>query len=213
MLMEKKMIKGFIGKKLGMSRLFSDVGESIPVTVIQAGPCTVVQKKTQERDGYEALQLGFGEKKKPNKPQAGHMAACGGSFKVLREVKADNLEEYEVGQEIGLDIFSVGEFVHVTGTSKGRGFGGVMKRHGFSGGGATHGCTTTRSPGSIGAAAYPARVFPGKRMAGHYGVDRKTLKNLLVVDVRPDLGIILVKGAVPGPKNGIIMISKPYARG
>lgn len=203
------MVNGLIGKKLGMTRTFIEDGQAIGVTVIQAGPCTVVQKKTSETDGYNSLQLGFGTRKKVNRPLAGHFKAAGDkNFGLLREFLADDIDEYEVGQEIDLDIFEIGEKVNVTGTTKGRGFAGVMKRHGFSGGSATHGNTTHRGPGSIGAAAYPARVFPGKRMAGQYGSDRKTVRNLEVIDVRPEYGVLLLKGPVPGPKNGFVLIKK-----
>ncbi|MBW1709277.1 MAG: 50S ribosomal protein L3 [Deltaproteobacteria bacterium] len=203
------MVNGLIGKKVGMIRFFIENGEAVPVTVIEAGPCTVIQKKTENTDGYEAIQLGFESRKKVNQPQAGHFRAAGaGNFAVMKEFKTDQIDELEVGQEITLDIFEIGEKVSVTGTTKGRGFAGVIKRHGFAGGSATHGDTAPRAPGSIGAAAYPARVFPGKRMAGHYGNVRQTTRHLEVIDVRPEYGVILVKGAVPGPRNGIVLIKK-----
>jgi len=203
------MATGLIGKKIGMTRFFVENGEAVPVTVILAGPCTVLQKKTEEKDGYEALQLGFGSRKKANKPSAGHLKPSGGGpFGILKEFKADDADEYDVGQEVTLDIFEIGEKVNVTGTSKGRGFAGVMKRHGFSGGKASHGCTTHRSPGSIGAAAYPARVFPGKKMPGHFGTVKKTVRNLEILDIRPEYGVIIVKGSIPGPRNGLILIKK-----
>ncbi|MFH1136283.1 MAG: 50S ribosomal protein L3 [Pseudomonadota bacterium] len=204
------MVKGIIGKKLGMSRVFVEEGASVPVTVIQAGPCTVVQKKTVEKDGYNALQLGFGEKKKINKPLAGHFKAAGGAkFAVLKEFKNFEEEEgLEAGSVINLDIFKIGEKINITGSTKGRGFAGVVKRHGFGGGRATHGCTTHRSPGSIGSSAYPSRVFPGKRMAGHMGDRQQTVRNLEVVDVRPEYGVILVKGAVPGANNSVVYLKK-----
>ena len=203
------MVKGLIGKKIGMTRLFIENGQAVPVTVIQAGPCTVLQKKTEEIDGYEALQLGFGSRRKANRPLAGHFKAAGkGMFAVVKEFPVDQIDDFEVGQEITLDIFEIGEKVNITGTTKGRGFAGVMKRHGFAGGAASHGDTTHRAPGSIGAAAYPARVFPGKKMAGHYGNVRQTTQNLEIVDVRPEYGVILVKGAVSGPYNGIVLIKK-----
>ena len=203
------MIKGIIGKKLGMTRLFIEEGMAVPVTVIQAGPCTVVQKKSLDADKYEALQLGFGNRKKVTKPLAGHFAKVGDAlFEVLHEFKADNMAEYEAGQEVTLDMFAIGEKVNVSGVTKGRGFSGVIKRHGFSGGRATHGCTTHRAPGSIGSSAYPSRTFPGKRMPGHMGTDNQTTKNLVVVDVRPEYGVIMVKGAVPGPTGGIVLVKK-----
>ena len=192
-----------------MTRLFLQEGTSIPVTVIQAGPCTVVQKKTLEKDGYQALQLGFGDKKKVNKPSAGHFRASGGGrFAVLKEFEADNYESWEVGSEVTLDMFNLGEKISVSGMTKGRGFAGVMKRHGFGGGRATHGCTTHRSPGSIGCAADPSRVFPGRKMAGRMGGKKQTVLNMEVVDVRPEYGVILVRGAVPGPSNGLVLLRK-----
>lgn len=204
------MAKGMIGKKLGMTRVFIEEGVSVPVTVIQAGPCTVIQKKTVEKDGYNALQLGFGEKKKVNKPLTGHFkAAGGGSFAVLKEFKDFGEEDgVEPGSVIDLDIFKIGEKINITGATKGRGFAGVMKRHGFGGGRATHGCTTHRSPGSIGCSAWPSRVFPGKKMAGHMGDRKMTVRNLEVVDVRPEYGVILVKGAVPGANNSVVYLKK-----
>lgn len=203
------MVNGLIGKKLGMTRIFIEDGQAAGVTVIQAGPCTVVQKKTNETDGYNSLQLGFGTRKKANRPLAGHFKAAGGEFfRLLREFLAEEIDDYEVGQEIDLNIFEIGERVAVTGTTKGKGFAGVMKRHGFSGGSASHGNTAHRGPGSIGAAAYPARVFPGKKMAGQYGSIRQTVRNLEVIDIRPEYGVMLLKGAVPGPRNGIVLIKK-----
>ena len=203
------MVKGLIGRKLGMTRFFLEDGAALPVTVIEAGPCTVVQKKTRETDGYEALQLGFSPSKKVKKPQAGHFKAAGDQvFALLKEFGAEDMESYEPGQEVTLDIFEIGERIHVTGTTKGRGFAGVMKRHGFHGGRASHGSTVHRRPGSIGAAAYPARVFPGKKMPGHMGSVRQTVRNLEILDVRPEYGVILVKGAVPGPRNGIVLLKK-----
>jgi large subunit ribosomal protein L3 len=203
------MVNGLIGKKLGMTRTFIEDGQAIGVTVIQAGPCTVVQKKTNETDGYNSLQLGFGTRKKVNRPLAGHFKAAGDkNFVLLREFLAAEIDDYEVGQEIDLNIFEIGEKVNVTGTSKGRGFAGVIKRHGFSGGSSTHGNTNHRGPGSIGAAAYPSRVFPGKKMPGQYGSVRKTVRNLEVIDVRPEYGVLLLRGSVPGPKNGFVLIKK-----
>lgn len=192
-----------------MTKVFIENGQAVGVTVIEAGPCTVVQKKTKEKDGYDALQLGFGLRKKTNRPLKGHFKASGGEvFSKLKEFKTSPDDDIEVGQEISLEIFEIGEKVNVSGVTKGRGFAGVIKRHGFAGGSASHGTTNHRSPGSIGAAAYPARVFPGKKMPGHYGAVAKTVRALEVVDVREDYGVILVKGAVPGPKNGIVLIKK-----
>jgi large subunit ribosomal protein L3 len=204
------MVKGMIGKKVGMTRLFLDGGGAVPVTVIEAGPCTVVQKKTKESDGYEALQLGFGQARKVNKPMAGHFrTAAGQAFSVLKEFEADSMEDYEAGSEITMeDVFQIGEKIHVTGTTKGRGFAGVIKRHGFGGGRATHGSTTHRQPGAIGQAAWPSRVFPNKKMPGRMGAVKKTVRNLEIVDIRPEYGVILVKGAVPGPNDGTVLLRK-----
>jgi large subunit ribosomal protein L3 len=205
-------MNGLLGRKLGMTSLFSSTGEHQPVTVLEVGPCVVTQIKTVATDGYNAVQVGFGPRKakKVTKPMAGHFAKSGGqAFKVVREFRVEDPESYTLGQVLGVDLFSIGERVDVTGTTKGRGFAGVIKRHNFSGGKATHGCTTHRSPGSIGASAYPSRVTPGKRMAGHYGVDRQTTRNVQIVDIRPDLNAILVKGAVPGATSGVIEIRKP----
>jgi large subunit ribosomal protein L3 len=203
--------KGLIGKKLGMTRLFLREGISVPVTVIEAGPASVVQVKTKENDGYSAVQLGFMPKKEThaNKPEKGHAAKAGApGFKTLKEFAIAAGAELEVGGQVSLDIFAPGEKIAVTGTSKGKGFAGVMKRHGFHGGRATHGCLTPRGPGSIGCAADPSRVFPGRRMAGQTGAARTTVKNLTVVDIRPEYGVILVRGAVPGPNGGLVLLKK-----
>ncbi len=203
------MEKGLIGRKLGMTQIFAADGASVPVTVIEAGPCTVIQKKTEEADGYNALQLGFDRKRQKNvtKPLQGHFAkADRGFFRVLREFKTRAMVELEPGQELTASIFEVGDFVDVTGTSKGRGFAGGVKRHGFRGGKASHGSMFHRAPGSIGASAAPSRVFKGQRLPGHMGDARKTVQNLLIIGVRPELNVILVKGAVPGSKNGIVVI-------
>ncbi len=205
------MSKGLIGKKLGMTRLFIREGVSVPVTVIEAGPAKVVQLKTKEKDGYEAVQLGFlpKDEKHSNKPERGHAAKAGvPGFKIIREFALADGAELAEGSEVTVDIFAPGEKIAVTGTTKGKGFAGVMKRHGFHGGRATHGCLTPRGPGSIGCAADPSRVFPGRRMAGHAGAARFTVKNLMVVDVRPEYGVILVKGAVPGPNGGLVLLKK-----
>ena len=203
------MEKGLIGRKLGMTQIFAADGASVPVTVIEAGPCTVIQKKTEEADGYNAIQLGFDRKRQKNvtKPLQGHFAkADRGFFRVLREFKTRAMVELEPGQELTASIFEVGDFVDVTGTSKGRGFAGGVKRHGFRGGKASHGSMFHRAPGSIGASAAPSRVFKGQRLPGHMGDARKTVQNLLIMGVRPELNVILVKGAVPGSKNGIVVI-------
>lgn len=204
------MTKGLIGKKLGMTEVFSDEGVFVPVTVIEMEPSVVVQKKTADKDGYEALQLGYGRvsQRKLTKPLQGHQKkADKGFFRCLKEFKGDT-EGYEVGQEITIDMFSPGDYVDVVGTTKGKGFAGVIKRHGFGGGRATHGSMFHRAPGSIGASADPSRVFKGTRLPGHMGVERKTVQNLVVWAVRPELNALLVKGAVPGSKNSFVMVNQ-----
>jgi large subunit ribosomal protein L3 len=203
------MEKGLIGRKLGMTQVFSDEGAAIPVTVIEAGPCVVIQKKTRETDGYDAVQLGFGRKKlkRVTKPIQGHFKkADKGFFRLLREFRMDNTEQYEVGSELNADIFAVGDYVDIVGTSKGRGFAGGVKRHGFKGGRATHGSMFHRAPGSIGASADPSRVFKGTKLPGHMGDRRVTVQNLVVFGVRPERNLILVKGSVPGSMNGFVLI-------
>ena len=190
---------GLIGKKIGMSQLFDDTGNVIPVTVVETGPCVVVQKKDEAKDGYNALQLGFGTQKnqRVNRPLRGHMAkAEKGSFRVLREFRVDDVSDYEVGQELTVtDLVEAGDLVDVTGTSKGRGFAGVMKRWGFHGFSRTHGTHEYfRHGGSIGNRSYPGKVFKGKRMAGHLGNERVSIQNLRVVEVRPEENLLLVKG-------------------
>ncbi len=204
------MCKGLIGKKLGMTGLFTPEGKYIPVTVIELGPCVVTQVKSKASDGYDALQLGFGTKKatRINKPLAGHMKKSNGQFAVLREVPVETPEGYDVGQSISLDMFTVGERVDIVGTTKGRGFSGVTKRHGFRLGRKTHGSKSYRIPGSIGCSAYPAKVIRGKKMPGQYGNTRKTARNLEIVDIRPQDNLMLVKGAVPGFNNGLVMVNK-----
>ncbi|MGM0403971.1 MAG: 50S ribosomal protein L3 [Thermodesulfobacteriota bacterium] len=208
------MIKGMLGKKLGMTSLFGSNGEYIPVTVIEAGPCTVTQIKTKANDGYDALQLGFGPKKKSrvNKPVQGHFEKSGGKcYAFLREFKVDDPDAFELGQTVTLDMFTVGDKIDVSGRNKGRGFSGVTKRHGFHLGRKTHGSHNYRLPGSIGNSAWPSKVIKGKKMPGRYGNVRQTMRNLEVVDIRPELNILLVKGAVPGPVNATIEIKKPKA--
>jgi large subunit ribosomal protein L3 len=197
-----------------MTRLFQSEGNSVPVTVIEAGPVRVTQVKTLENDGYEAIQVGFGQKRHPKKAEIGHSKKGGfdGGYTRLMEFKPGQ-GPFAKGQIISLDIFKPGEKISVTGTSKGRGTAGVMKRHGFGGGRATHGCLTPRGGGSIGCSSDPSRVFPGKKMAGHYGAAKTTVKNLVVVDVRPEYGVILVKGAVPGPNGGLVVLRKNLAPG
>lgn len=205
------MCKGLVAKKLGMTSLFSPEGKYIPVTVLKVGPCVVTQIKKDETDGYTAIQLGFGSKKetKTNKPLKGHFKKSGDAcFSTLKEVGVDKPEDYTLGQTVGSEIFAIGEKVNVTGTSKGRGFSGVIKRHGFHGGRMTHGCKNHRVPGSIGCSAWPAKVIRGKRMPGQYGVETNTVRNLEIVDIRPEENLILLKGPVPGFRSGIVTINK-----
>jgi large subunit ribosomal protein L3 len=206
------MMKGILGKKLGMTQVFAADGRRIPVTVVEAGPCVVLQKKTVETDGYNALQLGFGAKKahRVNKPAMGHFKKAGqGAFAYVREVRTDVIAETNVGDAITCDaVFAPGDMIEVTGTSKGKGFQGVIKRWNFSGGRASHGSMFHRRAGSIGCSAWPSRVFKGKKMAGQMGNARVTTQGLQVVEVRPELNLILIKGAVPGPKNGLVVIRK-----
>lgn len=208
------MIKKLFGEKIGMTSFFLEEGKSVPVTVLKVGPCVVVQKKTREKEGYDAVQMGYGAKKegRVNKPLKGHFDALGGRcFSQLREVKVDEPETFQLGDEIRADIFAIGETVHVKGLSKGRGFSGVMKRWGFAGGKATHGSRSHRIPGSIGACATPGRVQKGRKMPGRMGNQSVTVKNLKVVDVRPEMDLVLVKGAVPGSKNSFLEIWKAGA--
>ncbi|MBK9942598.1 MAG: 50S ribosomal protein L3 [Kouleothrix sp.] len=203
------MIEGLLGRKIGMTQVFSSSGEAIPVTVIEVGPCVVTQVRNQDRDGYEAVQIGFGEVKAKSltKPEQGHLAKAGRLVRYLREFQADNIEEHEVGQVLTVELFQPGQIIDVTGTSKGRGFQGVVKRHGFSGGPKTHGQSDRwRAPGSIGAGTDPGRVWKGTRMAGRMGNRRVTVQNLQVVEVLADRHILLVKGSVPGAKNGLLMV-------
>lgn len=205
------MSKGLIGKKIGMTSIFTDDGRYIPVTVIQAGPCVVTQIKTVAVDGYNALQLGFLEKRsdRVTKPLNGHFQKSGGQcYTYLREVKVDNPEEYNLGQQIGPDLFTIGERVEVVGKTKGRGFSGVIKRHGFGGGRETHGGKCHRIPGSIGCSAWPSKVIKGKKLPGRYGSDRKTVKGLEIIDIRPEENLILIKGSVPGHSQATVVINK-----
>ncbi len=206
------MIQGLIGRKIGMTQTFDPEGNVIPVTVIKAGPCTVVQKKTMERDGYEAVQLGFVEEKgrrHPGKAATGHFQKSGvPPTKLLREFRFSAQSEVKEGDQVLVDIFQAGEMVHVTGTSKGKGFQGVVTRHHFRGGRATHGSMFHRAPGSIGASSYPSRVMKGTRMGGHMGHDRVTVRNLKVVEADKENNLLLVRGAVPGPRNGYVLIWK-----
>ena len=205
------MVSKLFGKKLGMTRHFLEEGKSVPVTVLKVGPCVVIQKKSNEKEGYGAIQVGCEAQKeiRVNKPLRGHFKASGkGCFTYLKEIRVDDPETFELGQEIKSDIFNIGDLVHISGTSKGRGFSGVMKRWGFSGGKKTHGSRSHRIPGSIGCSATPGRVQKGKKLPGRMGCQRVTIKNLRVVDVRPEMDVILVEGAVPGSRGGLIEITK-----
>ena len=203
------MVHGLIGRKLGMTQIFDDSGLARPVTVIEAGPCVVTQIRNEEKDGYEAVQLGFGISKNLNKPQQGHVKASGHQVKTLREFKADDYGSIEVGQVFKADTFAAGDVIDVTGTSKGRGFQGGMKRHGFSGGPKTHGQSDrARAPGSIGSSATPGRVFKGLKMAGHMGNERVTVQNLKVLRVDTERNLLLVEGSVPGPNTGTLLIKR-----
>ena len=205
------MGKKLIGKKLGMTRYFVEDGVSVPVTIIKAGPCVVIQKKSLAKDGYEAIQVGFEtqEEKRINQPLKGHFKAAGDLFfRYLTEIRVDDAAAFEVGQEIKSDIFEIGDVVQVSGRSKGRGFTGVMKRWGFSGGRKTHGSRSHRVPGSIGMSATPGRVFKGKKMPCRMGNQKVTIKNLEILDLRPEQDVIALKGSVPGSRNSLVEIVK-----
>jgi large subunit ribosomal protein L3 len=202
---------GLIGKKIGMTQFYNADGNVVPVTLIQTGPCVVVQKKERARDGYDALQVGFGRKKsqRVNKPEQGHMAKAGkGAFEVLKEFRLDDVSQYQVGQEIKAgDLFKAGDRVDVSGTSKGHGFTGVIKRWSFGGFPGSHGTHEYfRHGGSIGNRSFPGRVRKGKKMAGHWGHERISVQNLEVVDIRPEADLILIKGAVPGARQEIVVV-------
>lgn len=203
-------MKGILGKKLGMTQIFTETGVVIPVTVVEAGPIVVTQIKTVEKDGYNAIQIGFGDAKEKslNKPQKGHLAAANVLKKNLKEFRVDSVEGYTVGQEIKADLFATGEVIDVTGTSKGKGFQGPIKRHGQSRGPESHGSRYHRRPGSMGACSFPGRVFKNKKLAGHMGSVRVTVQNLEVVKVDADKNLILVKGAIPGPKGSVVTIKE-----
>ncbi|WP_046470633.1 50S ribosomal protein L3 [Allosalinactinospora lopnorensis] len=208
--MATKQIKGVLGEKLGMTQVFDDAGRIVPVTVLKAGPCVVTRVRTPDTDGYSAIQLGYGQinPRKVNKPLGDYLRRHGLTpRRHYVEVRTADAPEYELGQEVSADAFEPGQKVDVTGKSKGKGFTGVMKRHGFHGLGASHGTQRKhRSPGAIGGAATPARVFKGTKMAGRMGNTRKTVQNLLVHQVDAEKGIILVKGAVPGPNGGLVLV-------
>ena len=203
-------MKGILGKKLGMTQIFTEAGDVIPVTVVEAGPVVVTQIKTTEKEGYNAVQVGYGEVKEKslNKPQKGHLAAANVLKKHLKEFRMDSVEGYTVGQEIKADIFAAGEKIDVTGTSKGKGFQGPIKRHGQSRGPESHGSRYHRRPGSMGACSFPGRVFKNKKLAGHMGSVKVTVQNLEVVRVDAEKNLILVKGAIPGPKGSMVTIKE-----
>ena len=203
-------MKGILGKKLGMTQIFTEEGIVVPVTVVEAGPNVVTQVKTVEKDGYNAIQVGFEDAKEKslNKPQKGHLAAANVLKKHLKEFRVDAVEEFTVGQEIKADLFAAGEKIDVTGTSKGKGFQGPIKRHGQSRGPESHGSRYHRRPGSMGACSFPGRVFKNKKLAGHMGSVKVTVQNLEVVRVDADKNLILVKGAIPGPKGSIVTIKE-----
>jgi len=202
------MIQGFLGRKIGMTQIFREDGRVVPVTVIEAGPCVVTQIKTRETDGYEAVQLGFGEVKRLNQPKAGHLKASR-QRRYLREVKANDVSKFEVGQSLGVDLFEEGEILDVIGKSKGRGFAGVMKRWGFHGGPRTHGQSDrARAPGSIGGGTTPGKVYKGMKMAGHMGNRRITVKGLEIVRIDTDRNLIMLKGGIPGSINSLVQIRR-----
>jgi large subunit ribosomal protein L3 len=219
--MAARQVKGVLGEKLGMSQIFDDDGRMVPITVVKAGPCVVTAVRTPQVDGYSAVQLGYGEinPAKVSKPRAGNFARAGVTpRRYLVELRTDDASEYVLGQEVAADVFEPGQRVDVTGRSKGKGTAGVMKRHGFRGLGASHGTQRKhRAPGSIGGCATPGRVFKGVRMAGRMGNARTTMQNLTVHAVDADRGLLLIKGAVPGPKGGLVLVRStakaPLAKG
>ncbi len=205
------MIKSIIGRKLQMTQIFAEDGTALPVTLLQAGPCTITQIKTPERDGYSALQIAFGQRKPKNvnKPMKGHLDKVGkGYFEVLREIRMDGASDHQAGEEISADIFEIGERIDVIGTSKGKGYAGTIKRWGFQRGPSAHGSKNIREPGSTGNATYPGRVIRGKKMPGQKGNRRATIMNLRIIDVRPEENLLIVKGAIPGARNAVVFIRK-----
>ena len=208
--MAKAMKEGLIARKRGMTQVFGENGNVTPVTVLEAGPCTVVQVKTAATDGYEAIQLGFEAKRKNvTKPLAGHFKRANvPAARVLREFRVESAAGYQVGQALSVELFKPGELVDVTGMTKGRGFQGGVKRHGWSGGEATHGSMFHRAPGSIGASSDPSRVWPGHRLPGRMGADRVTVPHLEVVRVVPEQNLLVVKGAIPGAPGGLVLVRK-----
>jgi len=202
------MLDGLLGKKLGMTQVFDPTGRALAVTVIETGPCVVTQLRTEESDGYNGVQLGFGTAKRLNKPEAGHLRASGANSRYVREIRTDGNGDLAVGQTVTADaVFKAGDQVDVTGQSKGKGFQGVVKRHHFAGGPKTHGQSDRwRAPGSVGAGTTPGRVFKGLKMAGHMGDERVTVQNLRVVDVDTERNLVLIAGAVPGANGGLVTI-------
>jgi large subunit ribosomal protein L3 len=200
--------RGILGRKIGMTQVFDDDGRAVPVTVVEAGPCGIAQIKTPERDGYSAVQLAFGAPRRTTKPLAGHFSKAGiDPARHLVELRLEDTAGYEVGGEVRADVFEAGELVDVIGVTKGKGFAGVMKRHNFKGLSASHGTERKhRSPGSVGACATPARVFKGTRMAGHLGHVRVTTLNLRIIKSDPERNLLLIRGAVPGPRGGLVMV-------
>ena len=207
---QSRVVRGILGEKLGMTQIFDANNRIVPVTVVKAGPCVVTQIRTQERDGYTAVQLAYGQidPRKVTKPLSGHFQAAGVTpRRHVIELRTSSTEGYEVGQEFGADIFTDGASVDVTGTTKGKGTAGVMKRHGFAGVSASHGAHRNhRKPGSIGGCSTPGRVFKGMRMSGRMGVDKQTTQSLRVVRVDAERGLLLIEGAVPGPKGGLVLV-------
>ena len=203
-------MKGILGRKIGMTQIFTEAGEVVPVTVVEAGPVVVTQVKTIENDGYNAVQVGFvdAKEKSLNKPQKGHLAAANTLKKHLKEFRVESVDAYTVGQEIKADVFAAGEMIDVTGISKGQGFQGPIKRHGQSRGPESHGSRYHRRPGSMGACSYPGRVFKNKKLAGHMGSVKVTVQNLEVVRVDADKNFILVKGAIPGAKGSVVTLKE-----
>ena len=207
------MIQALLGRKLGMTRMFDENGVVTASTLVEAGPCFITQLRTEDVDGYTAVQLGFGEKPRPNKPHKGQLKKAGlpdrQGLELLREVPTDSLDDLELGARVDASIFAQGELVDVIGTSKGKGFAGVVKRHNFRGGPKTHGQSDRwRHSGSVGSGTTPGRTFKGMRMAGHLGADRVTVKNLRVLSVDPERNLVALRGAIPGPKGGLVMIRK-----
>ncbi|MDA1278524.1 MAG: 50S ribosomal protein L3 [Chloroflexi bacterium] len=202
-------IAGLLGRKIGMTTYYHEDGTAESVTAVEVGPCVVTQVKTKARDGYEAVQIGFSAARKLSSPDAGHQSRSGRKFEYLQEFGVGDLSEFEVGQELKANVFAVGEPIQVIGSSKGHGFSGVIRRWNFHGGPKSHGQSDRyRSPGSIGAGTSPGRVWPGTKMSGHYGVDRVTVKGLKVVATDTEKNVVLVRGSIPGAKNGIVRIEK-----